>query len=369
MRVLAFGTYDTRLHPRVLGIIEGMRAHGDDVREVNFPLGMSTADKVAALKNPLHLPAFALRIISRWSRLVVASVKFHGKNRPDVILVGYMGHFDVVLARLCFPRTHIVLDHLIGASNTARDRGEKAGPKTRLLALLDRIALTCANTAVVDTEEHLAQLPKTAQHKGVVVHVGAPQQWFDASTECGDDPGYAPGRVMFYGLFTPLQGAETIAQAIVELRRRGNLARFTLVGDGQDAEAVRRILGDAPVDWHTWVDSDKLPELVAGHDICLGIFGDNEKGRNVVPNKVFQGAAAGCAIVTSETPPQQRVLGTNAVLVTPGDPKTLADGISWLLEDPARLADYRLRARDLAVNEFAPKSIVMPLRAKLGQGR
>ena len=42
-----------------------------------------------------------------------------------------------------------------------------------------------------------------------------------------------------------------------------------------------------------------LPALVAGHDVCLGIFGTGDKALRVVPNKVFQGAAAGCAIVTS----------------------------------------------------------------------
>ena len=67
-----------------------------------------------------------------------------------------------------------------------------------------------------------------------------------------------------------------------------------------------------------------LPALVAGHDVCLGIFGTGDKALRVVPNKVFQGAAAGCAIVTSDTAPQRRALGDAAVLVPPGDPEALA---------------------------------------------
>jgi glycosyltransferase involved in cell wall biosynthesis len=39
---------------------------------------------------------------------------------------------------------------------------------------------------------------------------------------------------------------------------------------------------------------------------------------------VFQGAAAGCAIVTSDIPPQRRALGDAALLVPPGDPAALA---------------------------------------------
>ena len=41
---------------------------------------------------------------------------------PDVVLVGYLGHFDVHLARLLFRGVPVVLDHLVGASDTARDR-------------------------------------------------------------------------------------------------------------------------------------------------------------------------------------------------------------------------------------------------------
>ena len=53
----------------------------------------------------------------------------------------------------------------------------------------------------------------------------------------------------------------------------------------------------------------------------------------MVPNKVFQGAAAGCAVVTSDTAPQRRVLGDAAVLVPPGDPAALAEALRSLAAD------------------------------------
>ena len=36
MRLLAFGTYDARLHPRVKVLLEGLRARGHDVIEVDL---------------------------------------------------------------------------------------------------------------------------------------------------------------------------------------------------------------------------------------------------------------------------------------------------------------------------------------------
>jgi glycosyltransferase involved in cell wall biosynthesis len=115
------------------------------------------------------------------------------------------------------------------------------------------------------------------------------------------------------------------------------------------------------------VPAPDLPALVARHDVCLGIFGTGNKALRVVPNKVFQGAAAGCAIVTSDTPPQRRVLDGAAVLVPPGDPAALAAALRELAADPAALAAARQRSRELAASQFAPAQIVAPLEARLAR--
>ena len=73
---------------------------------------------------------------------------------------------------------------------------------------------------------------------------------------------------------------------------------------------MRRILaGRGDVTWRDWVPTAELPGLVASHDVCLGIFGDTDKALSVVPTKVYQGAAAGCASITSDTAPQRRGVG------------------------------------------------------------
>ena len=139
-----------------------------------------------------------------------------------------------------------------------------------------------------------------------------------------------------------------------------------MVGGGQDAPAARAAAAANPaVRWLDWVPAADLPALVAGHDVCLGIFGTGDKALRVVPNKVFQGAAAGCAIVTSDTAPQRRALGDAAVLVPPGDPEALAEALRRLADDRAELARLRGQARGLARGQFAPERIVAPLAGRL----
>jgi glycosyltransferase involved in cell wall biosynthesis len=362
---MLFGTYDTSVHPRIATIGEGLREAGWDVTECNAPLGLSTAARVRLLAQPWRLPALLARLAARWTTLARRASR---APAPDVVLVGYLGHFDVHLARLLFRRIPVVLDHMVSASGTGSDRGLDGGPRKALLRMIDAAALRSADIVVVDTEEHRDALPERFKDRAVVVTVGAPSDWYRAAAPAGAPrPAGSPLRAIFYGLFTPLHGTPVIGEALGLLAGdEGAGIEVTMVGTGQEYAAARAAAaGNERVRWVDWVAPAELPALVASHDVCLGIFSTGDKARRVIPNKVFQGAAAGCAIVTSDTPPQRRLLGDAAVFVPPGDAKSLASALRELAADPG---DYKRRARDLARRSFAPRTLVEPLVAALAPG-
>ena len=323
--VVFFGTYDEAMHPRVRVLREGLGARGARIHVCNRPLGVDTAARVQLASRPWLLPGFVLRVLRSWRALW----RDGDGLRPDVVVVGYLGHLDVHLARRRFPASTLVLDHMVSLSGTLADRGLGGG-------LLRRAA--------------------AARRPPVVVPVGAPDLWFEAA---GAPVGGVPSAV-FFGLYTPLQGTRTLGAALAQLDP-GTL-RVTMVGDGQDRPAVREALAGSglEVEWVDWCPADELPKLVAGHDICLGIFGDTPKALRVVPNKVFQGAAAGCAIVTSDTAPQRAALGDAATYVPPADPVALASALAVLSADPAALATARSRAAERAA-AFRPAAVVAGL--------
>ena len=363
MRLLFFGTYDASAHPRVAVLRDGLRARGALVLECTAPLGLSTAARVGMLRNPLLLPRLAVRIAWSWLRLWRGSARFRREGAwPDAVVVGYLGHFDVLLARRLFPHVPLVLDHLIGASDTASDRGVPAGVRQRLLRALDDAALGAADMVVVDTAEHRDALPADVRRRAVVVAVGAPLEWY-----VGPPAATAPDRplrVVFFGLFTPLQGAPVVGEALAALG--DDPVEVTMVGAGQDRDEARRLAAGNPhVRWLDWVNPRALPSLVAEHDVCLGIFGTGAKAARVVPNKVFQGAAAGCAVVTSDTAPQRRALGDAGVFVPAGDAGALAAQLRRLAADRGRLAEARAEARRLAAECFTPSRVVGPLHDRL----
>jgi len=359
-RTLFFGTYDEHTHPRVRALREGLRAHGHTVEACNRPLGVSTADRVLATRRPWRAPLIALRVLRAW----VGLWRGAAAHDPDVVLVGYLGHFDIHLARRRFPRATLVLDHMVSLGDTARDRGLAGGsPVARFLDTIDRAALRCADIVLVDTEEQAEALPAAARAV-VVVPVAAPEPW--RRTSPADDPVPSESMlVVFFGLYTPLQGAPTIGEALALLSDCESIA-VSMIGTGQDL-AVTRSLAESNrrVTWIDWVEASDLPAIVASHHVCLGIFGAGPKAQRVVPNKVLQGATAGCAIVTSDTRPQRRALGDAGCFVAPDDAQALAGALRRLAADRSALAELRSSTRDLAIRELTPEAAIAPLIAHL----
>ncbi|WP_199853090.1 glycosyltransferase [Plantactinospora sp. BC1] len=379
MRWLVFGSYDVRRHPRVGVLVEGLRAAGDEVTELNEPLTMDTAARIAVLRQPWRLPLLVSKLARCWALLVLRALRQRHGSPPggpvDAVLVGYLGHFDVHLARPLFRGTPIVLDHLVSAAGTARDRGlaDARGARLRLMRAIDDAALHRADVVLVDTEEHLDALPAAARDRGTVVPVGAGAAWFAAGARTARErwPGDPAGggrwrlRVVFVGLFTPLHGTRTLGAALAALAGDDSI-EVTVVGTGQEHPGCRRAAADNPrVIWHDWIPAAELPDFVAGHHVSLGIFGATAKAGRVVPTKVYQGAAAGCAIVTSDTAPQRRALGDAAVFVPAGDPSALADALRDLAGDPDRLARLRRAARRRALEHFWPATVVAPVRHRI----
>ena len=96
------GTYDVDRHPRVGVLIEGLRAAGDEVVEADVPLPLDTAARVRMLHEPWRVPLLAVLLVRCWWRVARLARRAAAVAPPDAVLVGYLGHFDVHLARLLF---------------------------------------------------------------------------------------------------------------------------------------------------------------------------------------------------------------------------------------------------------------------------
>lgn len=356
MRVLFFGTFDENAHPRVAVLRESFEAMGQDVRTLNDPLKFDTADRVSAVGSPWKMVKPLVSLLTSWWRLGLKSRRL-GEWKPDVVVVGYLAHLDVVLARLLF-RCDIVFDMMVGLADTIESRGLNKGLFGSLARQfgrsLDRLAQRCASVTVYDTEAH-RQLLSSAGSDDVVVPVGATRLWWARRSEAEPHEGL---RVVFFGTYSPLQGATVIGGAISLLKNHHDIS-FTMIGDGQEREAVMQLAGGSSnVRWIDWLNTTELIEEVSTHDVCLGIFGTTPRSGRVIPNKVYQGIAAGCVVITGDYRSQSGALGDAVRLVAPGSASALADSLLELAKAPEA-------ASTSSLDWASPASLGMPLLARL----
>jgi glycosyltransferase involved in cell wall biosynthesis len=364
LRVVVFGTYDRVAHPRIAVLETALRDAGVTVTEVNvtgWPGG--TEAKLRAAKNPLA-PGALVRQLVAWGRL---TARYRAAGEHDVVLVGYFGHLDVHLARLLAGRGRVVLDMFLSVYEAvALDRAAVPphGLRARLAGAIDRRAVAASRLALLDTQAHVdfcvRELGIPADRLAVVP-VGAEADRFPLRAM----PPGQPLRIVFYSTFIPLHGTMVVAEAARQLA--GHDVELTVIGQGQERDrfdlAVAGLDGVRALDW---VDYDRLGEVVADHHVVLGIFSGNAKAASVVPNKVFQAACAGRAIVTADTPAIRAAFAEDeVVLVPPEDPDALAGALLRLAKDEETVAELGRRARARFESDYSSVPLGQHLAALL----
>jgi glycosyltransferase involved in cell wall biosynthesis len=284
-------------------------------------------------------------------------------ERPDLVVFLYPGHLDACvlgpIARL--RRIPAVLDVFLSLFDTVVvDRGLRSARSPVALATraLDVLACWSVRVVVVDTPEHadfFARFTRRPRRHFAVLWVGAEESRFLPAADPGDD-----AYILWYLTYIPLHGFETVARAAALLAGDGRV--FRLVGDGQaraEAEELARALALTNLEFAPPVPESELPGEIARAAICLGVFGTSDKAARVVPNKVFQCAAAGRAIITAATPAVETAFGDALVTVPVGDERALADAIRKL-RGPARI-DAGARARAVFLERFSEAALARDL--------
>ena len=153
--------------------------------------------------------------------------------------------------------------------------------------------------------------------------------------------------------------AEFVAAARL-LRERGVSARFVLVGD-LDPHNASNISADTLAQWvaegvvELWGHRADMPVTLAEASIvCLPSY------REGMPKALLEAAAAGRAIVTTDTPGCRACVepGRTGLLVPPRDALGLADALQILISDSGRCRVMGAAGRALAERCFGLAFVV-----------
>lgn len=350
-RILVVGTFDpttprSRQWLRLLDRLD----YDVEVRNVGS-WGSDRASQAAG--SPVAMLRSVIRGLWRGARYLATC------ERPDLVVFLYPGHLDACvlgpIARV--RRIPAVLDVFISLYDTVVvDRGlrSRRSPVALATRALDVLACWSVRAVVVDTPEHadfFARFTHRARKHFEVLWVGAEESRFVPVADPGDD-----ACILWYLTYIPLHGFETVARAAALLADDGRV--FRLIGDGQqraEAEELARSLGLTNIEFAAPVPESELPDEIGHASICLGVFGTSDKAARVVPNKVFQCAAAGRAVITAATPAIHTAFGDALVTVPVGDEYALAQAVRKL-RGPARV-ESAARARAVFVQRFSEAAL------------
>jgi glycosyltransferase involved in cell wall biosynthesis len=260
------------------------------------------------------------------------------------MFVGYIGQFDVFLARLLkiFHRKPIVFDAFYSLYDTmVKDRGlfPDRSFAARLLRWIDRYSVKCSDLALLDTDEHIKYFCdefKLEKERFLSVPLGVDQANFFPRPEPADDNAL---EVVNYSSYIPLHGLDVILKAAEILRGESDI-RFTLIGKGQlypEIRALAEKLGLKNVSFIEWLSHKELVAKAAQADLLLGIFGVTEKASRVIPYKAYEALALGRPLITGESVAARELLvdGEHCLFSKMGDGASLAEKILLLKKDPA----------------------------------
>ncbi len=327
------------------------------IQEINFPFRRATPPDKALWRawKPLNWLWSAIRLTYAHAYVLLA---YFWRGRPRRLYVPYPSTL-VLFCLSLLPRSwrpvHIVADCFISLYDTVvtdRKLLSSGSWAARTLRSVESRAYRSADMVVVDTDLNAGYFVETfglAASKVMALPLSIDDAVFHAAP-------YRPHgsicTVLFIGTFVPLQGVDVIAHAAVALASRHDI-RFRLIGSGQMAKAVERILASrrpTNVEWVTqWTDGENLADEIRRADICLGIFGTGPKTQRVWPLKNYAYMAIGRAVITGATLQAEHLLqradSAPFLTVPPGDPAALAFAIVELASNPDRRRTYAESAR------------------------
>ena len=292
------------------------------------------------------------------------------KDKFDFIFCAYPSPVPTILASI-LSRRPIIVDAFYSMYDAVVNDRKQCGrfsPKALRLLVLDWLSVLVADIIMVDTIEHkkywadwlfVKESKIVVVPNGVNVHKMFPEDILDSKIKKVD--------VTFHGNYIPLQGVEKIVEAFNILKEEK--ISFRLIGNGQDFKKITKLIDNYgltdTIDIVGRVDYDVLRNYLNSTKIVMGIFGDSDKAKRVVPNKVYEGCAVRKVVITMDTEAVRSLYDVDQVVFVEPNPESIAISIKSLLNSPTELEKIAAKGYIRTISDYSPKAIVADLIKKI----
>lgn len=296
------------------------------------------------------------------------------KRQYDILHVAFSGHTLIWFAKL-ITRKPVVFDAFVSLYLTNVEDRKTVSQKSfraRYFAFLDWLSCRMADRVLLDTDaqiEYFVRRYGISKEKFVKVYVGAKEDIFFPKMIQRSDNTFI---VHWHGYIVPFYSLETILLAANILKDDKDI-RFHLVtrfnGKYYEILETAKKLHLDNVEFFPETTYEKISEYINRADLCLGIFGKNQKAGLVIPNKIFEAIACAKPVITSRQKAVEEVFEDqkNILFTNPEDPKDLAEKIRFMKNNPAFAESIGRNAHELFQDRFISKNVVKNLIPFLGR--
>lgn len=227
----------------------------------------------------------------------------------------------------------------------------------RLLWQFPRFSLArrvAGNIAVSHHEEQRIDLPLTS----VIYHGIATAPPADNAQAPVPSPSSQQVHFAFLGRLVAGKGALILAAAAKILREQRRDFFISIIGDGPERPRVEQAIQAAELRDYVrvlgFLRGEELTSALAPiHAIVMPSIWEETAGLSAIENML-----RGRVVIASAIGGLQEMTGDAALLAEPGNPVSLAEAMSKVIQNPALLASYGQKARDRATQLFQLRSMV-----------
>lgn len=334
-------------------------------------------DLSQVIRNKVILKSFdELKIKHLWFQPKVSWLAYYEAYLKKIdtdfnyIWVPTFRHRDLPQA-LKFGKKHkipVIFDPHISSYNKEVFEKKKISPDSKQAkALLDYESnlMNSCSRLIADTESHkdfyYQTLRLNSEIPTSVIPVSVDEDvFFNEGFKNSDE-----ATVYFYGSGIPLQGVDTILDALKIYQ--GPKIKFIFQSSNKTLENYKETFDSLKNDKVSlellgWGDIQQVASTIRKSSIVLGIFGDTPQASMVIPNKVFQPLACGRIVLTRESKAYEIIDSPEGIyFVPPNDAKALAEKLKEIL-DNSNLSTLQENARAIYEKYFSNDIVTQILK-------
>lgn len=148
-------------------------------------------------------------------------------------------------------------------------------------------------------------------------------------------------KILFYGSFIPLHGIDVILKAFSIMEKKNISFEANIIGKGQMYSQMKELYNELNLKQVLMngevINENQLSDMIREHDIILGIFGQSEKAKSVIPNKVYQSTACKKCTVTMKSDVLKEFYREEDLVTCVNSPESLANTLNDLINNKTKI--------------------------------